>query len=226
MKPAPQPRDRVPLPPRPRERRGGVFGWLAAGLVFCAALGVLAWMLLLPAMAQTRFAAATGGAELRVQGLMGDPFSGRATVTGWTLRASSEPKAPVIARGGASEIVSTRWQAALGADPETAVAVIDSLTLRAAELVLAPDAQGRWPLLALGASAGLPYERGGKVGEGPRVRVKLFRLSVDTVVVRDAATGRDTPVRINWRGEFKDLDHSRPVVAALLAAAAGKTSGH
>lgn len=203
-----------------------MLAWLAAGLVFCAALGVLAWMLLLPAAAQTRFSAATGGAELRVQGLMGDPFAGRATVTGWTLRASAAPKAPVLARGGASEIVSTRWQAALAADPENGVAVIDSLTLRASELVLAPDSQGRWPLLALGASAGLPYERGGKIGDGPRVRVKLLRLSVDTVVVRDAATGRDTPVRIGWRGEFKDLDHSRPVVAALLAAAAGKTSAH
>jgi len=31
-------------------------------------------------------------------------------------------------------------------------------------------------------------------------------------------------VRIGWRGEFRDLDHSRPVVAALLAAAAGKNA--
>ncbi|MEO0056117.1 MAG: hypothetical protein RLZZ50_2064 [Verrucomicrobiota bacterium] len=206
--------------------RGGIFGWLVATLVFCAALGAIAWMLLLPAVAQTRFAAATGGAELRVLGLMGDPFSGRATVTGWTLRASPSSTAPVLARGGASEIIATRWQAALAADPETGVAFIDSLTLRASELILAPDAKGRWPLLALGASAGLPYERGGKIGDGPRVRVKLLRLSVDTVIVRDSSTGRDTPVRIGWRGEFKDLDHSRPIVAALLAAAAGKTSTH
>ncbi len=214
----------VLIPHWRRSTRGGVFGWLAAGLVFCAALGALAWMMLLPAMAQTRFAAATGGAELRVQGLMADPFSGRATVTGWTLRASPAPTAPILARGLSSEVVATRWQAALAADPETGVAVIDSLTLRASELVLAPDSKGRWPLLVLGASAGLPYERGGKIGDGPRVRVKLLRLSVDTVIVRDSSTGRDTPVRIGWRGEFKDLDHSRPVIAALLAAAAGKTS--
>lgn len=209
-------------PGRPRRRtRGGVLGWIIGALVVCAALAVLAWMLVLPAVAQSRFAAATG-AELRVQGLMGDPFAGRATVTGWTLRASADPKSPVLARGGASELVSSAWQAALAADPETGVAIVDSLTLHATELLLAPDAKGRWPLLALGASAGLPYERRGKVGEGPRVRVKHLRLVVDTVVVRDAATKRDVPVRIDWRGEFRDLDHSRPVVAALLAAAAGK----
>ena len=178
-------------------------------------------MLLLPVAAQTRFAAATG-TELRLQGLMGDPFAGRATVTGWTLRASDAPQAPVLARGGAAEIISTDWQAALGAGGDRDTVVIDSLTLHAAELFLAPDAKGRWPLLALGASAGLPYERGGKTGEGPRVRIAHLKLSVDNVVVRDAATGRDTPVRVAWRGEFRDLDHSRPVVAALLAAAAGK----
>lgn len=207
----------------PRRTRGGVLGWLAAALVFCSALAVLAWMLLLPAVAQTRFAAGTGGAELRLRGLMGDPFAGRATVTGWTLRASADPKSPVLARGTASEIVSADWQSALGItgsgkDP----VVIDKLVLHAAELVLAPDAQGRWPLLALGASSGLPYERGGKTGDGARVRIKNLKLSVDTVVVRDAASGRNQAVRVDWRGEFRDLDHSRPVVAALLAAAAGR----
>lgn len=209
--------------PRLRRVRGGVLGWIAAAMVFCAAVSVLAWMLLLPAAAQARFAAATG-AELRVQGLMGDPFSGRATVTGWTLRASSDSKAPVLARGGASEIVSTDWQAALGAGGEKEVVIIDSLNLHATELHLAPDAKGRWPLLALGAAAGLPYERGGKIGDGPRVRVKNFHLRVDKVVVRDAASGREVPVRVDWQGEFRDLEHSRPVVAALLAAAAGKNS--
>lgn len=205
---------------RSRPRRGGVAGWALGALVFCAALAVLAWMLLLPGLAQTRFNAATGGAELRLRGLMGDPFTGRATVAAWTLRASDGPGAPVLARGGASEIVSTDWRVALGGAPVGGAATIDSLTLRVTEMTLSPDAQGRWPLLALGASAGLPYERGGKVGDGPRVRVKLLRLSVDTVVVRDGATGRDTPVRLDWRGEFRDLEHSRPVVAALLAAAA------
>ncbi len=206
-------------------RRGGIAGWALGALVFCVAFGVLAWMLLLPGVAQARFATATGGAELRVRGLMGDPFAGRATVTGWTLRASAEPDARVLARGGASEVVSSDWRVALGATPAGGVVTIDSLTLRATEIVLAPDAQGRWPLLALGASAGLPYERGGKVGDGPRVRVRHLRLAVDTVVVRDATSGRDTPVRVDWRGEFRDLDHSRPVVAALLAAAAGAGGG-
>jgi hypothetical protein len=229
----------VPLPPALRARpadahrrrrhhaflrrpaRGGVLAWIAAALVFCAALAVLAWMLLLPVVAQTRFASATG-TELRLRGLMGDPFAGRATVTGWTLRATSSPQAPVLARGGASEIVSADWQAALGASGDRDTIVIDSLTLHAAELHLAPDAKGRWPLLALGASAGLPYERDGKVGDGPRMRVTLLTLRVDNIVIRDATTGRDTSVRIDWSGEFRDLDHSRPVVAALLAAAAGK----
>ncbi len=206
-----------------RRARGGVLAWIAAAMVFCAAVSVLAWMLLLPLAAQARLAAATG-AELRVQGLMGDPFAGRATVTGWTLRASSDSKAPILARGGASEIVSTDWQAALGTGGEKEVVVIDSLNLHAAELHLAPDAKGRWPLLALGAAAGLPYERGGKIGDGPRVRVKNLRLRVDKVVVRDAASGREVPVRIDWQGEFRDLEYSRPVVAALLAAAAGKTA--
>ena len=153
---------------------------------------------------------------------MGDPFAGRATVTGWTLRASSSPQAPLLARGGTAEIVSADWQAALGADSDRDKIVIDSLTLHATELFLAPDAKGRWPLLALGASAGLPYERSGKIGDGPRVRVAVLKLRVDNLIVRDAATGRDTPVRIDWSGEFRDLEHSRPVVAALLAAAAGK----
>lgn len=208
-----------------RRRRGGVLGWLGAALVFCSALAVLAWMLLLPAVAQTRFAAGTGGAELRVQGLMGDPFAGRATVAGWTLRASADPKSPVLARGVASEIVSSDWQAALGIGGSAKDSVmIDKLVLHATALALAPDAKGRWPLLALGASAGLPYERGGKTGEGRRVRIKNLKLVVDTVVVRDAASGLDKSVRIDWRGEFRDLDHSRPVVAALLAAAAGKSA--
>ena len=198
-----------------------MLGWVVAALVVCCALAVLAWMLLLPGVAQSRFAAATG-AELRVQGLMGDPFGGRATVTGWTLRASADPKSPLLARGGASEIVASGWQAALSGDGGKDPVVIDSISLHAAELVLAPNAKGQWPLLALGASAGLPYERGGKTGDGPRLLVKHLRLAVDTVVVRDAASKRDTPVRVSWRGEFRDLDHSRPVVAALLAAAAGK----
>jgi hypothetical protein len=207
----------------PLDTRGGVLAWIAAGLVFCSAVGVLAWMLLLPVAAQTRFAVATG-TELRLQGLMGDPFAGRATVTGWTLRASSSPQAPLLARGGTAEIISADWQAALGADGDRDKIVIDSLTLHATELFLAPDAKGRWPLLALGASAGLPYERSGKIGDGPRVRVAVLKLRVDNLIVRDAATGRDTPVRIDWSGEFRDLEHSRPVVAALLAAAAGKKS--
>jgi hypothetical protein len=206
--------------PGKRRPRGGILAWLAAGLVFCSALAVLAWILLLPVAAQSRFSAATG-AELRVQGLMGDPFAGRANVTGWTLRASATPGAPLLARGGASEIVSTGWRAALGAST-TKTVVIDKLTLRVGELVLAPDAKGQWPLLSLGAAADIPYERGGKIGDGPRVRVKHLLLEVGTVVVRDATTARDTPVRVDWSGEFRDLEHSRPVVAALLAAAAGR----
>jgi general secretion pathway protein D len=39
------------------------------------------------------------------------------------------------------------------------------------------------------------------------------------VVVRDAATGRDVARPVAWSGEFSELDHTRPVVAALLAAA-------
>ena len=185
-----------PAAPRPafstrRRTRGGVLGWLVGALVFGAALAVLAWMLLLAGLAQARFAAGTGGAELRLRGLMGDPFAGRATVTGWTLRVSADPKSPVLARGAASEIVSSGWQAALGiTGPGKGPVVIDKLVLTATELVLAPDAQGRWPLLALGASAGLPYERGGKTGDGPRVRIQHLKLNVDTVIVRDAATGR------------------------------------
>jgi hypothetical protein len=38
-------------------------------------------------------------------------------------------------------------------------------------------------------------------------------------VVRDAATGRDVARAVAWSGEFSELDHTRPVVAALLAAA-------
>lgn len=210
------------IPAARRPRRGGVLGWLAAALVFCAALAALAWMLLLPAAVQSRFTASTGGAELRVRGLMGDPFSGRATVTGWTLRASAAPDARVLAHGAASEIVSSDWQSALRSAGASEPVTIGQVTLHANELFLAPDARNRWPLLALGAAVGLPYERDGKTGDGPRVRVKHLRLVVDSVVVRDAASGRDTPVRIDWRGEFRDLDHSRPVVAALLAAAAGR----
>lgn len=214
----------IPRPSRlPRNRRrGGVLGWLAAALVFCTALAVLAWMLLLPAAVQSRFAGATNGAELRVQGLMGDPFSGRATVTGWTLRASDAPDAPVLARGAASEMIAADWQSALRSAGKDEPVTINRVTLHATELFLAPDNQGRWPLLALGAAVGLPYERGGKTGGNPRLRVKHLRLAVDTVVVRDANGGRDTPVRVDWRGEFRDLDHTRPVVAALLAAAAGR----
>lgn len=196
--------------------------WLLGALVFCAALAVLTWMLLLPGVAQARFAAASGGAELRVRGLMGDPFAGRATVTGWTLRASAASGAPVLARGGASELVAADWRAAMQAEPGRGVVVLDSLHLQVTELRLAPDAEGRWPVLALGAAAGLPYERGGKIGDGPRVRVRHLRLAVETLIVRDAASGRETPVRIDWTGEFRDLDHSRPVVASLLAAAAGR----
>ena len=209
------------MPPARRSRprsgaRGGILAWLAGGLVFLAAAAALAWMLLLPVAVQSRFAAATG-AELLVRGLMGDPFAGRATVTGWTLRASASPRAPVLARGGASTVVASDWQSALNADPD-GTAVIDSMELTVTEAVLAPDAKGAWPLLALAAAAGLPYEKGGSAGDGPRVTIKRLRLAVDTVIVRDAHSGRDTPVRIAWRGEFQNLDHTRPVLAALLAA--------
>jgi hypothetical protein len=202
---------------RPRApRRGGALGSALAALVFCAAVGVLAWMLLLPGLASARFATTTGGAELRLRGLMGDPFAGRATVSGWTLRASAAKDAPLLARGGPAEILAREWRSALGDSPEALR--IDQATVHATELHLLPDARGRWPLLALGASAGLPYERGGPVGESPRVRVGHLRLRVDTVVVLDAGSGRATPVRVDWQGEFHELDHSRPIVAALLAA--------
>jgi hypothetical protein len=194
-----------------------VLGWLLGGLITLAAAATLAWMLLLPGVVQSRLASPTG-AQLRVQGLMGDPFAGRATVTGWTLRASAAPDARVLARGGASEIASADWRAALATDPETGVATIDSLRLSVTEAVLAPDASGAWPLLALAAAAGLPYEKNGPVGRGPRVRVRHLALSVETARVRDARTGAEVPVRIAWQGEFRDVDHTRPLLAALLAA--------
>jgi len=208
------------LPRRPRYRhsgtRGGVLAWLAGGLVFLAAAATLAWMLLLPVAVQSRFSAATG-AQLLVRGLMGDPFSGRATVTGWTLNANASPGSRVLARGGASKIVAPDWQAALAAEPG-GTAVIDSLDLAVTEAVLAPDAKGAWPLLSLAAAAGLPYEKDGPSGDGPRVKIKHLRLAVETVVVRDARTGRDTPVRIAWHGEFQNLGNTKPVLTALLAA--------
>ncbi len=208
---------RPPLRPRRlRGARGGVLGWLAGGLVVLAAAGALAWMLLLPGALQSRFAAATG-AQLRVQGLMGDPFAGRATVTGWTLRAADDPAARVLARGGPSAILTPDWRATLATDPR-GTAVIDLLDLTITEAVLAPDATGAWPLLSLAAACGLPYEKTGAVGEGPNIRVKLLRLRVETAIVLDARTGAEVPVRIAWRGEFRDIDHSRPVLAALLAA--------
>jgi hypothetical protein len=52
-----------------------------------------------------------------------------------------------------------------------------------------------------------------------KLRLARLRLKVDTVVVRDAATGREVARPVAWSGEFRDLDHARPVVAALLAAA-------
>ena len=206
--------------PRPRSgTRGGVLAWLAGGLVFLAAAATLAWMLLLPVAVQSRFAAATG-AQLLVRGLMGDPFAGRAAVTGWTLKADAAPGSRVLARGGASSVVAPDWQAALDAAPgETAV--IDSIDLAITEAVLAPDAKGTWPLLALAAAAGLPYEKDGPAGDGPRVKIKRLRLAVETVIVRDAHTGRDTPVRIAWRGEFQNLGNTKPILAALLAAVRG-----
>lgn len=214
------------IPLLSRKRRGGILVWLIGGLLFCAALGVLVWMVLLPSAVESRLAAVTG-AQFRVRGLMGDPFAGRATATDWTLRASEDPASPVLARGGASEIVVADWRTALenvsGDGAATAAPVtVDRLNLVVLEAALAPDAKGAWPLLSLAAAAGLPYERGGAIGDGPRVRVKHLRLRVDTIIVRDAATGRDTPVRIDWRGEFRDLDHAKPVVTALFAAVRGE----
>ncbi len=211
---------------RPRFRpgaRGGILVRLVGGLVFLAAAATLAWMLLLPLAVQSRFASATG-AQLLVRGLMGDPFAGRATVTGWTLRAGPAPDAPVLARGGASEIAAADWQAALSSGPG-GTALIDSLDLAVTEAVLAPDAKGAWLLLALAATAGLPYEKAGPVGEGPRVKIARLRLAVETVVIRDARTGRETSVRIAWRGEFRNLTQTKPVLAALLAAARTAPAG-
>jgi hypothetical protein len=200
-------------------RRGGVLPWLIGGLVCCVALAALAWMVLLPGAVQARLAAATGG-QFKVEGLMGDPFSGRATAKSWILRASAAPDSPVLARGATAEIVASDWSDALSENgPDTVV--IDRLDLTVTEAVLAPDAHGAWRLLTLAAGSGLPYERGGKVGETTsRVRIKHLRLSVETLIVRDAKTDLETPVRIAWRGEFRDVDHTRPIVAALLAAAA------
>lgn len=200
-------------------RRGGVWPWLIGGLVCCAALAVLAWMVLLPGAVQAKLAAATGG-QFKLEGLMGDPFSGRATAKSWTLRASASPESPILARGTAAEIVASGWRDTLSEDgPDTVV--IDRLDLTVAEAVLAPDVNGTWRLLTLAAGSGLPYERGGKIGETTaHVRIKHLRLSVETLIVRDAKTDLETPVRIAWRGEFHDVDHTRPVVAALLAAAA------
>lgn len=208
----------------PPPRQGGVIAWLLGGLLICAALATLAWMLLLPGLVQSRFSAASGGAQLSLQGLMGDPFAGRASVTGWQLRASAATDAPVLAEGKTSRLLASDWQRALEARAGSTV-VLDAAELHVTRLVLAPDAAGKWPLLALAAAAGLPYERHGPVGaESPRVRVKNLLLRVDAVVVRDARTGRDQAVRIDWRGEYRDLDHTRPVVAALLAAVAARTA--
>lgn len=203
-------------------RRGGVAAWLLGGILLCAALATLAWMLLLPGLVQSRFSTVSGGAQLSLQGLMGDPFTGRATVTGWRLRASAAADSPVLAEGKSSQLLAADWQRALEARPGATV-VLDSAELHVTRLVLAPDAAGKWPLLALAAAAGLPYERGGPVGaDSPRVRVKKLLLRVETVVVRDARNGRDQAVRVDWRGEYRDLDHSRPIVAALLAAVAAQ----
>lgn len=212
-------------PRRGPHRRGGVCGWLLGGVAVLAALAVLAWMLLLPGVVESRLAAVTG-AQFRVQGLMGDPFAGRATARGWVLHAADDPASPVLARGGRSEIVVADWRAAMeaaggeSAGSAPASLEVDRLDLTILEANLAPDTKGAWPLLALAASAGLPYERGGKVGDAAPIKVKLLRLRVETVTVRDAATGRETPVRIDWRGEFRDVDHAKPIVAELLAAAA------
>ncbi|MCU0792932.1 MAG: hypothetical protein MUE42_08800 [Opitutaceae bacterium] len=198
-------------------RRGGVIAWCLGALATMAAIVVLGWMLLLPGVVQSRFLAATG-AQLRFQGLMGDPFAGRATVTGWTLHASAAPDARLLARGGPSEITAADWRAALATDPTDGVATIDSLRLTITDALLAPDAKGTWPLLALGAASGLPYELNGPIGQTPRIRIRHLALAVDTVRVRDGRTGAEVPVRIAWRGEFRDVTHTRPILTALLAA--------
>ena len=200
-------------------RRGGVLVWRIGAALVCAALGVLAWMVVLPRAVESRLAAVTG-ARFQVTGLMGDPFGGRATATGWVLRATDAENAPVLARGGRAEIVVPDWRGAIGdggAKPEKFE--IERLDLNITDLDLSPDATGAWPVLALAAAAGMPYEHGGKIGPSPRLRVKRLKLRVAQVTVKDAATGRATPMRIDWQGEFRDLDHSRPVVTALLAAA-------
>jgi hypothetical protein len=200
-----------------------VLAWLTAGLMFSSAALALGWMLLLPLVAQERFAATTG-AQIKVQGLMGDPFGGTATVAGWTLRADESAAAPVLARGGAARAVVPNWSTALEAASGRHID-IEKLELSVTEARLLPDAAGRWPLLAVCAAAGLPYERGGAIGTGPRVLIRRLHLRVETLVVRDAASGRETRVRVDWTGDFTDLDHLRPVVTALLAASrrAGRT---
>ena len=207
---------------KPHPRSGGI---LARALVCLLALGaaaVLAWMLLLPAAVQSRFAAAVG-AELRLHGLAADPFSGRATVTGWTLHANESPEAPVLARGGASRVVTSDWHAAL-ADPAPATMIFDQLQLHVTEALLAPDPEGRWPLLGLAAAAGLPYEKGGPVGEGPRLLIRRLSLKIDTVIVKNAHDGSTVPVPIGWRGNFDDLDHTRPVLESILTAVRQSTT--
>lgn len=198
--------------------RAGILGSTLAGLVVVTAILLLAWMLLLPLVAQERFGAATG-AELRLQGLMADPFAGRATATGWILRAGAAPDSALLARGGAALLVAPGWRAAWNAEAGTPL-VIESLDLHFTELRLAPDACGQWPLLSALAALGLPYEQGGRIGpEAVPLRLVRLRLKVDSVLVRDASTDREVTRPVHWSGEFRELDHSRPVVAALLAAA-------
>lgn len=207
-----------------RARSGGILARVLGGLLVLAAAGALAWMLLLPAAVESRFAAATGS-ELSLRGLMGDPFAGRATVGEWTLRASSSPEAPVLARGGASRVVTTDWRAALGeTSPQADTFVIDRLDLDVAEARLTPAPDGTWPLLGIAAAAGLPFEKNGAAGDGPRLSVRHLKLTVDTLVVRDARTDAETSVRIAWRGEFENVDHSRPVFDALLEAVRAATA--
>lgn len=210
-----------PSPHAPRPRRGGVIAWLIGGLAFVAAAGVLAWMLLLPAAVESRFAASTGAA-LRLRGLAGDPFAGRASVTGWTLRETDSADSPILARGGATTLLAPGWRGGFQSSGGEWV-VVDRLDVSLLDARLVPDPNGRWPLLAVAAASGLPYERGGPVGdESPRLRIKKLRLRVETILVRNAATGRETPVRIDWSGEFTDIDHTRPIIAALLEAARGR----
>lgn len=201
--------------------RPAASGHIVSGLIAVVAVlgagAVLAWMLLLPFAMQAKFLAATG-AELRISGLMGDPFSGRARVTGWILRRDASAQAPILARGGPSSVFASTWREAFVAKTNLGPVVIDELNLHITEAFLAPDARGEWPLLALGAAAGLPFEIAGPIGDGPRVRIRHLQLFVEKVRVLDARTGAETTVRIAWRGEFRDLDHTRPVLTALLAA--------